>query len=96
MDEGMARKWARIFSDARENIHDKDNSIADHYSTKISCVNVNENVHSNRLFKILDWPIIYPNISRFLLHDIVSEHLHYKKLFSAIQKLNNFACYYLY
>ena len=72
MSDGMVRKWVRIFSEGRENVHDE---------ARIGCpslVNgdlvrkVNERVRDDRRFTISDLSLQFPRISRTLLHDTVS------------------------
>jgi transposase len=75
MSDGMVRKWVRIFNEGRENMHDEPYSgcpslVNDDFSHK-----VNERVHEDRHFTISDLTLHFPQISRTLLHDIVSSHL---------------------
>ena len=72
MSVGMIRKWVRVFNEGRENMHDEARSgrpclVNDDFVRK-----VNERVRDDRCFKISDLSLHFPQISRTLLHDIVS------------------------
>jgi len=79
MSDGMVRKWVRMFSEGRENVH------VEARSGRPSLVNddlvrkVNERVRDDRLFTISDLSLHLPQISRTLLYDIVSSHLGYRR-----------------
>jgi len=72
MSDGMVRKWARMFNEGRENVHDEARS------GRLSLVNddlvrkVNERVRNDRRFTISDLSLHFLQISRTLLYDIVS------------------------
>ena len=72
MSDGMVRKWARMFNEGRENVHDEARS------GRLSLVNddlvrkVNERVRDDRRFTISDLSLHFPQISRTLLYDVVS------------------------
>jgi len=75
MSDGMVRKWVRMFNEGRENVHE------DAQSGRPSLVNddlvrkVNERVGDDGRFTISELSLHFPQISRSLLHDIVSSHL---------------------
>jgi len=75
----MVRKWVRMFNEGRENVHDEARS------GRLSLMNddlvrkVNERVRDDRRFTISDLSLHFPQISRTLLHDIVSSHLGYRR-----------------
>jgi len=79
MSDGMVRKWVRMFNEGRENVHDEARS------GRLSLMNddlvrkVNERVRDDRRFTISDLSLHFPQISRTLLHDIVSSHLGYRR-----------------
>ena len=79
MSDGMVRKWVRMFNEGRENVHN------DARSGRPSLVNddlvrkVNETVRDDRRFTIYDLFLHFPQISRTLLYDIVSNHLGYRR-----------------
>jgi len=65
MSDGMVRKWVRMFSEGRENVHDEARS------GRPSLVNdlvrkVNERVRDDRRFTIPDLFLHFPQISRNL------------------------------
>jgi len=72
MSDGMVRKLVRMFSEGRENVHDES------WSGRPSLVNgdlvrkFNERVRDDRRFTISDLSLHFHQISRTLLHDIVS------------------------
>lgn len=79
MSEGVVRKWVRMFNEGRENVHDEERSGRPSLITEeLRCID--EKVRSNKRYTISDLSMNFPNISRSLLHEIVTEHLHYKKL----------------
>lgn len=80
MSEGMVRKWVRMFNEGRENVHDEERSGRPSLITEELVRCIDEQVRSNRRFTISDLSMHFQNISRSLLHEIVTEHLHYKKL----------------
>jgi len=73
MSSSMVRRWVRLFNGGRENVHD------DPRSGRPSVVNedlvraVEEKIRENRRFTITPLPLHFPQISRSLLHKIVSE-----------------------
>ena len=68
MSDGLVRKWVRMFSEGRENVHDEARS------GRPSLVN-NDLVRDDRCFTISDLSLHFPQISRILIYDIVSGHL---------------------
>jgi hypothetical protein len=72
----------RHFNDGRENVHD------DPPSGRLSVVNedlmhaVEEKIQENRQFTIWSLSLHFPQISRSLLHEIVSDKLRFQKLCS--------------
>jgi len=73
MSSSMVRRWVRMFNEGRENVHD------DPRSGRLSMVNedlvraVEGKIKENRLFTITPFSLHFPQISRSLLHKIVSE-----------------------
>jgi histone-lysine N-methyltransferase SETMAR len=82
MSDGMVRKWVRQFKEGRENVHDEARS------SRPSVVNddlvraVDSKVHEDRRFTILSLSLHFPQISRTILYEIVSDRLNYRKLSS--------------
>jgi len=75
MSSSMVRRWVRMFSEGCENVHD------DPRSGRPSVVNedlvraVEEKIRENRRFTITSLSLHFPQISRSLLHKIVSGEL---------------------
>jgi len=75
MSSSMVRRWVRLFNEGRENVHD------DPRSGRPSVVNedlvraVEEKIRENRRFTITSLSLHFPQISRSLLHKIVSDEL---------------------
>jgi len=73
MSGSVVRRWVRLFNEGRENMHD------DPRSGRPSVVNedlvraVKEKIRENRRFTITPLSLHFPQISRSLLHKIVSE-----------------------
>ena len=80
MSSSMVRRWVRLFNEGRENVHD------DPRSGRPSVVNedlvraVEEKIRENRRFTITSLSLHFPQISRSLLHEIVSDKLKFWKL----------------
>jgi hypothetical protein len=75
MSDGMVRKWVRIFNEVRENLHDEARSGRPFLVNDDLVRKLNERVRDDRRFTISDLSLHFPQISRTLLHDIVSSHL---------------------
>jgi len=75
MCDGMVRKWVWIFNEGRENVHDEARSGRSSLVNDNLVRKVNERVRDDRHFTISDLSLQFPQISRALLHDIVSSHL---------------------
>ena len=80
MSSSMVRRWVRLFNEGRENMHD------DPRSGRPSIVNedlvraVEEKIRENKRFTITSLSLHFPQISRSLLHEIVSGELEFRKL----------------
>ena len=72
MTDGMVRKWVRMFNEGRENVHDEARSGRPSLVNDDLVRKVNERVRDDRRFTISDLSLHFPQISRTLLHDIVS------------------------
>jgi len=79
MSDGMVRKWVRMFSEGRENVHDEAQSGRPSLVNDDLVRKVNERVRGDRRFTISDLSLHFPQILRTLLYDIVSSHLGYQK-----------------
>jgi len=74
-DNGMVRKWVRMFNEGRENVHDEARSGLPSLVNDDFVREVNERVRDDRRFTISDLSLHLPQISRTLFYDIVSGHL---------------------
>jgi len=73
--DGMVRKWVRMFSEGRKNVHDEARSGRPSLVNDDFVCKANERVRDDRLFTISDLSLHFPQISRTLHYDIVSSHL---------------------
>jgi len=72
MSDGIVRKWVRMFSEGRENVHDEARSWRPSLMTGDLVRKFNERVHDDRRFTIPDLSLHFPQISRTLLYNIAS------------------------
>ena len=72
MNNGMIRKWVRMFSEGREKVHNEARSGRPSLVNGDLVRKVNEIVRDDRRFTISDLSLHFPQISRTLLYDIVS------------------------
>lgn len=82
MSEGMVRKWVRAFKDGRSNVHDEERSGRPSLITDELIGKVDEKIQENRRFTISSLSEQFPQVSRSVIYDIVTERLHYRKLCS--------------
>jgi len=75
MSDGMVRKWVQMFNEGRENVHDEARSGRPSLVNDYLVHKVNGRVRDDRRFTIPDLSLLFPLISRTLLHDIVSRNL---------------------
>jgi hypothetical protein len=82
VSDGMVRKWVRQFNEGQENVH------VEARSGQLSVVNydlmraVDSKVHEDRRFTTSLPSLHFPQISRTILYEIVSDRLNYRKLCS--------------
>ena len=72
MSDGMVRKWARLFNEGRENVHDEARIGRPALVNDDLVRKVNERVRDDRRFTISDLSLHFPQISRTLLYDTLS------------------------
>jgi len=89
--DGMVRKWVRMFTEGRENVHDEARSGRPSLVNADLVRKVNERVLDDRRFKISDLSQHFPQISRTLLYNIVSSHLGYRRPHSLRRVYKTFA-----
>ncbi|GBM79067.1 hypothetical protein AVEN_86078-1 [Araneus ventricosus] len=82
MTEGMVRKWVRQFNDGRTNVHDEARSGRPSVVNDGLVANVNEKIRENSRFTIRMLCDEFSQISKTVLHEIVTNHLNYRKLYS--------------
>lgn len=79
MCDSAVRKWCRLFQEGRTNVHDEPKSGRPSVITDDLVNQINEKVRENRKFTITDLSDCFPQISRSLVHNIVTEKLGYHK-----------------
>jgi len=79
MSDGMVKKWVRMSNEGRENLHDEARSGRPSLVNDDLVRKVNERVRDDRCFTIFDLSLHSHQISRTLLHSIVSSHLGYRR-----------------
>ena len=80
MSSSMVRRWVRLFNVGRENVHD-DPWSGRPFVVKEDLVHaVEEKIRENRRFTITPLSQHFPQISRSLLHEIVSNKFKFRKL----------------
>ncbi|GBN06026.1 hypothetical protein AVEN_254467-1 [Araneus ventricosus] len=82
MTDGMVRKWVRQFNDGRTNVHDEARSGRPSVVNDGLVAKVNEKIRENSRFKIRMLCDEFPQISKTVLHEIVTNGLNYRKLCS--------------
>ncbi|GBN84634.1 hypothetical protein AVEN_202995-1 [Araneus ventricosus] len=82
MTDGMVRKWVRQFYDGRTNDHDEARSGRPSVVSDGLVAKVNEKIRENRRFKIRMLFDEFPQISKTVLPEIVTNRLNYRKLCS--------------
>lgn len=75
MSKQMVRRWCRQFSAGRQSVHDEKRSGRPSIITDDLVELVWEHIMENRRVTITELSSHVPQISRFLLHEIVTEHL---------------------
>jgi len=79
MSDDMVRKCVRMFNEGRENVHDEARSGRPSLVNDDLVRKANERVRDDRRFTVFYLSLHFPQISRTLLHDIVSSHLDYRR-----------------
>ncbi|GBN17594.1 hypothetical protein AVEN_200939-1 [Araneus ventricosus] len=80
--DGMVRKWVRQFNDGSTNVHDEARSGRPSVVNDGLVAKVNEKIRENRRFTIRTLFDEFPQISKVVLHEIVTNRLNYRKLCS--------------
>ncbi|GBO25486.1 hypothetical protein AVEN_254918-1 [Araneus ventricosus] len=82
MTDGMVRKWVRQFNDGRTNVHDEARSGQPSVVNDSLVAKVNEKIRENSRFTIRMLCEEFPQISKTVFHEIVTNRLNYRKLCS--------------
>ncbi|GBM88276.1 hypothetical protein AVEN_179762-1 [Araneus ventricosus] len=82
MSDGMVRKWVRQFNDGLTNVHDETRSGRPSVVNDGLVAKVNEKIHENRRFTIRMLFDEFPQISKTVLHEIITNCLNYRKFCS--------------
>jgi len=80
MSSSMVRRWVRLFNEGRENVHDDPQSGRPSVVNEDLVLAVEEKIRENRRFTITSLSLHFSQISRSLLHEIVSDELKFRKL----------------
>jgi len=72
MSDGTVRKWVRMFSEGRENVHGAARSGGPSLVNGDLVRNVNERVRDDRCFTVSDLSLHFPHISSTPIYDTVS------------------------
>ncbi|KAJ4441395.1 hypothetical protein ANN_11250 [Periplaneta americana] len=75
----MVRRWCRQFSEGRQSVHDEERSGRPSLINDDRVELVRQCIMENRRFMITELSSHFPQISRSLLHEIVTKHLLFKK-----------------
>jgi len=71
----MVRRWVRLFNEGHENVRDDPRSGQPPVVNEDLVCAVKEKIRENRRFTITSLSLHFPQISRSLIHDIVSDKL---------------------
>jgi len=80
MSESKVRQWCHLFKEGRTNVHDEERSSRPSVITDDLMEKVNTTIRGNRRFIISELSLKFPQVSRSVIYDIVSEKLGSKKL----------------
>ena len=80
MNERNVRKWCEMFNNGRTNVHDETRPGRPSLITEALKTAVNNRILQDRRVTLDELHIVFPDISRSLLGEIVSQHLGYNKI----------------
>ena len=80
MSNSKVRKCCRLFEEGRTNVHDEERRVRPSVITDDLVEKVNTTLRGNCRFTIFELSLEFPQVSRPVIYDIVSEKLGYKKL----------------
>ena len=76
----MVRRWVRQFNEGRDQVHDEERCGRPSLVTDELVHAIEENHKQNHKFTISALAMEFPQISRSLIHEIVTEKLKFRKL----------------
>ena len=80
MNAAIVRKWCTMFRNGRTDIHDAERSGRPSLITDALKQKVNRIIRENRHFTNSEVYEQYPEVSRTVVYEIVTEHLQYRKI----------------
>ncbi|KAJ4444241.1 hypothetical protein ANN_06032 [Periplaneta americana] len=80
MNERNVRKWCEMFNNGRTNVHDETRPGRPSLITEDLKTKVNDRILQDRRTSLDELHIAFPDISRSLLGEIMSQHLGYHKI----------------
>ena len=80
MSEGMVRKWVRMFNEGRQNVHDEPGKGRKSVLNDSLISKIDAKIREDRRFTISSLSLEFPDISKSLLHDVVTSRLGYRKV----------------
>ncbi|KAJ4446902.1 hypothetical protein ANN_13603 [Periplaneta americana] len=80
MNERNVRQWCEMFNNGRTNVHDETRPGRPSLITEDLKTKVNDRILQDRCTSLDELHIAFPDISRSLLGEIVSQHLGYHKI----------------
>ncbi|GFW51965.1 uncharacterized protein TNCV_1188961 [Trichonephila clavipes] len=83
MSKQIVHRWCRQFSEDRQSVHDEERSGR---PSLINVELVRQGGMENRSFTITELSSQFPQISRSLMHEIVTKHLLFKKLKTSVTR----------
>lgn len=79
MSEGVVREWVRSFKNGRKNVHDEERSGRPSVVSDELVEKINAKIRDNRRFTISELSSEFPQISRTVLYEVVTDRLGYRK-----------------
>jgi len=79
MSSSTVRRWVRLFNEGRENFHDDPRSGRPSVVNEDLVCAIEEKIRENRRFTTTSLSLHFPQISRALFHEIVSDKLKLRK-----------------
>jgi len=80
MSEGKVRQWCRSFKEGRSNVHDEDRSGRPSVVSENLIERIDTKIRENRRFTITELSEQFPEVSRTVLYELVTEELQYHKI----------------